>query len=412
MKIIKFEAENFKKLKAVNIEPSSNVVMLSGSNGSGKSSILDAIELAIGGVGSVKKPIRDGEKKAKIRLGFGEFTVSRNITEKSSVLKIESVDGYEQKSPQKFLDSLMGRISFDPMLFINSKPKEQRQILLDFTGLDIDRFDKDRKEIYDNRTILRRSYKENKNVLQSKVLVKDMPQDEIKINDLMLDLDKKKKHNLEIDDFKKELEINKKELTIINNEVKELEIQLSTLKEKEDGLEHKIKTDTSSFSYMIKEDEESILKEIGEVDKKNAIIRENAKYKELKNTINLMLKDGEKMTKDIEDIDLQKDIAIRESNMPIENLSFSDNGVLINNIPLEELSSAEKIKTGVSISMALNPKIKVLRITDGSLLDSNSLKIISEMAEKQDYQVWIEKVDTTGKVGFYIEDGSVVDERI
>lgn len=46
-------------------------------------------------------------------------------------------------------------------------------------------------------------------------------------------------------------------------------------------------------------------------------------------------------------------------------------------------------------------------IKDGSLLDSKSMQIINEMAGTNDYQVWIERVDESGKVGFYIEDGNV-----
>ena len=49
----------------------------------------------------------------------------------------------------------------------------------------------------------------------------------------------------------------------------------------------------------------------------------------------------------------------------------------------------------------------MLRIRDGSLLDEDSLRAIAEWAEKNDYQLWIEKVDTTGKVGIVIEDGQV-----
>jgi hypothetical protein len=58
--------------------------------------------------------------------------------------------------------------------------------------------------------------------------------------------------------------------------------------------------------------------------------------------------------------------------------------------------------------MSANPKLRVLRIKDGSLLDENGLKLITEMADKNDYQVWVETVNTSGNVGVYLEDGSVV----
>jgi hypothetical protein len=61
------------------------------------------------------------------------------------------------------------------------------------------------------------------------------------------------------------------------------------------------------------------------------------------------------------------------------------------------------------MAMALNPKIKVLRITDGSLLDKDNLQVIREMVEAQDYQLWLERVATDGRVGIVIEDGMVLE---
>ena len=49
MKIIEFRAERFKRLSAVDITPEGNTVIISGKNGQGKSSVLDAIWLALGG---------------------------------------------------------------------------------------------------------------------------------------------------------------------------------------------------------------------------------------------------------------------------------------------------------------------------------------------------------------------------
>jgi len=57
--------------------------------------------------------------------------------------------------------------------------------------------------------------------------------------------------------------------------------------------------------------------------------------------------------------------------------------------------------------MAASPTLRLIRIRDGSLLDDDAMKLLSKMAEKDGYQIWIERVDTSGKVGFIIEDGSV-----
>jgi hypothetical protein len=95
--------------------------------------------------------------------------------------------------------------------------------------------------------------------------------------------------------------------------------------------------------------------------------------------------------------------------MPIEGLSFADDTVLYNGIPFGQCSSAEKLRVSLSMAMALNPELKVIRIMDGSLLDEDNLAIIREMAEAQDYQVWIECVASRPGMGIFIEDGEVAD---
>jgi len=79
-------------------------------------------------------------------------------------------------------------------------------------------------------------------------------------------------------------------------------------------------------------------------------------------------------------------------------------GLGYNSLPLEQVNSAKKLEICVAISMAMNPKLKVLRI-DGNALDHDSLVAIGELVDNQGYQVWIEKVSDDNKVGFYIEDG-------
>ena len=59
------------------------------------------------------------------------------------------------------------------------------------------------------------------------------------------------------------------------------------------------------------------------------------------------------------------------------------------------------------MAVALNPKLKVVLVRDGSLLDDNSLELVAELAKVSGHQVWMEIVDTSGEVGVYIEDGQV-----
>src|SRR3990167_5105234 len=106
MKIIQLKSENIKKLKAVELtfDPKENVVVVSGKNGQGKTSLLDSIWYALCGKDVVpSKPIREGADKASITVDLGDYVVSRTFTEKGSYLTVESKDGAKYPSPQAML---------------------------------------------------------------------------------------------------------------------------------------------------------------------------------------------------------------------------------------------------------------------------------------------------------------------
>ena len=75
--------------------------------------------------------------------------------------------------------------------------------------------------------------------------------------------------------------------------------------------------------------------------------------------------------------------------------------------PLDQLGEAEQIRISTAIAMATNPKLRVIRIMHGEALDEDSLAVIAKMAEENDFQVWMAKVDSTGKVGIFLEDGQI-----
>lgn len=113
------------------------------------------------------------------------------------------------------------------------------------------------------------------------------------------------------------------------------------------------------------------------------------------------------VTRRLAEIEEQKTKALEEAQFPLEGLSLEDGYVTYNSIPLEQLSSAEKLRVALAITMKANPEIRVIRITDGSLLDVDSLAEVTKLATKHDFQVWVEIVDETGEVGIVMEEGEV-----
>lgn len=59
----------------------------------------------------------------------------------------------------------------------------------------------------------------------------------------------------------------------------------------------------------------------------------------------------------------------------------------------------------ISLRTDLQKALRLERVRDGSLLDDEAMKLLAEYAEENDLQVWIERVDSSGAVGFVIENG-------
>ena len=164
MRIVRLTAENVKRLKAVEIQPNGDVVVIAGRNGQGKTSVLDSIWFALGGGAAQKgtqRPIRDGEEQAQVTLDLGDLVVTRTWKGDKSVLTVGTQDGATYNSPQTLLDKLIGRLSFDPLAFTQQDERSQLATLLDLVELpfDPDELAAKRKTLYDQRTEVGREIK-------------------------------------------------------------------------------------------------------------------------------------------------------------------------------------------------------------------------------------------------------------
>jgi DNA repair exonuclease SbcCD ATPase subunit len=154
-RVISLRSENIKRLYAVEVTPDGKNVVVGGKNGQGKSSLIDSIAMAIGGEKEVPtKPIRDGEKTARIVLKTADFIVERHFTEKGSTLTVCNADGTKRTSPQTVLDSLYKAGSFDPVAFLRLDAEKQAETMRKLVGLDFAAINAEAKSTYDGRTLV------------------------------------------------------------------------------------------------------------------------------------------------------------------------------------------------------------------------------------------------------------------
>lgn len=399
MKIINLKAENVKKIKAVDITPTDNTVVITGKNGQGKSSVLDSIIFALGGKDAMKntpKPVREGEEDARIEIDLGDYKVIRTFTEKGTTrLEVLSKEGAKFASPQTLLDEIVGRIAFDPLAFANMKPAEQRSILLDVLGLtkDVEALQNAYRSKYELRTFVGRELKTAQGHADSTSIPENAPKAPVDTVAVANQLREAEQNNRLIDDGEGFLETGRKELARMEAEIK---AHKAELKEAEEKLKKYKRIDTTKL--------EEQLASAGEMNRKYEQAKECVAAQE---KANAKAVEQQQLTEEMNALLKQKDALITSAKLPIDGLNIDAEGVTFNGMPFTQLSSAEQLKVSLAIAMSMNPKLRVMRIMDGSLLDSDNMKVIKQMAKSEDYQVWIERVEDNGQVGILIEDGQI-----
>ncbi len=101
-----------------------------------------------------------------------------------------------------------------------------------------------------------------------------------------------------------------------------------------------------------------------------------------------------KIESDIEAEEKKRNDLIAKSQLPITGLSFTEDQILINKLPLEEgqQNTQHLFDISTEIAIALNPTLRVIFLHDASLFDEKNLKAIIKKAESKGFQVIYEKV--------------------
>lgn len=416
--ITEFYAENVKRLRVVRITPADGggLVEISGANGSGKSSVLDAIAWALTGTRGVDpEPIRDGETSATVRLTLGEVTITRRFTAGGSTLTIESAEGARFPSPQKMLDELLGAavLAFDPLEFDRMKPADQLAEVQKVAPLPA--------EVEDWRDEIRMAYAErtdvNRNAKALTARLDAMPKagpetvPTVSVDRALAELTAAIETNRATEERSRAVVAKNDDAKRHREEAKNLRERAAELvrgAELREAQAAKLEAEVLDMPTV------GTLIDVAELEARVQDARQFEKDTEAARAraiVEAELLDAEGradyLTRRIAERESLIRQAIAAAAMPVAGLTYGEDGLEFNGHPLQQASGAERLRVALGLAMAAAPAIRVVRIKDGSLLDTKSLAIVAEMAAERGYQVWIERVDTTGRVGVVMQDGEV-----
>lgn len=411
---------NIKRITGADIsfDGDETLVVVSGPNGAGKSSFVDAVWIALMGSKALKnrdRVLTEGADTGDITLVIGdgpdELTVTRRYTKGGDDQKLTvTLNGTKAASPQKALDALVGMMTFDPLAFLHLPERQQTTMLVQALGIDIDldAIDTQRKALYDERTVVGREITRITAALASTPAPPDdTPTEPVSLTALVAELNAANDNNRAIEEIARERDRINADIDDINRRIERLHTELDQLHHRHgDALSrHKRVMDVLAQAEHV--DTTNLLARIDGAEATNRDIQLAERRNTAITELDAVTRERDTLTDRIEDIDQTKATALAEANLP-DGITFNDDGIILyRGHPLKDCSSAEQIVASAGLAMAGEPEIRLLRIADGSLLDSTSIQAIEHMAQERDFTVFMEVVDESGDIGLVIEDGIV-----
>lgn len=422
MPIAALQVENFKRVSAVYIEPTEGVVEITGLNKAGKSSILDAIKAALGGEKQIPwRPIRDGEEEARIEVkvtgvGAAALKITRTFRRRedgeiTTKMTVENEDGAKFGSPQSLLNGFLGSFSFDPVAFLEMKPDAQVETLKAFVP-DYDFAEEKAKydDLYDERRIKNRELQATMSTIESVVTVPDglKPIDE---DALIAKLEEAGVHNSEIENRRGRRNAAEGEIVLMEDaihekqkRIAEIQTEINTMQAEMQALQYKLDNAPPLPQPIDTTDLRDRISAARDNNRLVAIAAERAAKAENVKALREKIAD---INARMDGIEAAKKSAIASAKLPIEGLGIDGDIVTFNGLPLDQASQAEQIQISLAIAAAMNPRLKIALVNNGSLLDRVSWAALVEFAEKVGIQVFVETVDSARPTAILIEDGAV-----
>lgn len=300
--------------------------------------------------------------------------------------------------------------------------KEKATLVQNMLGLDLSKFDKKYAEVFEKRTELGRDGKKLAAQLQAAGKKhEDVPVEEVKVVDLMTELEKLQAENKLRASALALVEDLGDEQTKLTKHVSELTEQIAALQRTLESTKEKIKAAETGQKNAQKKLEQqpdrtpdiaAVKEKIATADETNRKIRTNKEIDRLEKEVNASRGEWQKLTDQLEKIKDERAETVANAKWPIKGMTLTEDGLLMDGLPFEQASTSQRIMASVAVGMALNPKLRLLVCQHGSDLDSATLDALDAVVKENKFQCIVELVtrskEDEERCAVVISDGEVV----
>ena len=406
VKITTFEAENVKRIKAVQIEPAEKgLTVIGGDNGQGKTSVLDSIAWALGGDRFRPSQPQRAESvippSIKVTLSNG-LIVERNG--KNSSLKV--IDPSGNRGGQQLLNSFVEQLALDLPRFMSASGKEKAQVLLKIIGIGDQLYALDRKEseLYNERLAVGRIADQKKATAKELPFYENCPDEPVSASELI-----RQQQDILAKNGENARKRARKDQ--IRQDLQRVMVQLADLNAKRKQLEADYEVAVKDAEDLHDESTEALESNIKEIDQLNAKIRTNAVRLAAEREAKNMSDQYDGLTAQIEDVRKQRLDLLDGAQMPLPGLSVEKGELTYRGQAWDNMSSAEQLQVATAIVRKLNPECGFVLLDKLEQMDLNTLREFSAWLEGEGLQAIATRVSTGDECSILIVDGMSVEPQ-
>lgn len=392
---------------------------ISGPNGQGKTSVLEAIKAAVQG-GHDATLLRNGAERGEIVLVLDDGTeIQKRVTERASPLSVVQ-DGKKAQRPTDVLKSITDMLSVNPIDFLRAPKKDRVRVLLETMPLEVDAarlseisgikvadsadvhalavIEAVRKQVYDDRTGTNRAVKEkDATINQLRLAMPDAPagvtgsEDELLaqieaargVKDGELERVQTKLAGIKTENQQKIDKIRAKaqaEIDAIMAAERDIEGKASAQRERTIAKFTETVTPLNQAIAAIRANRGAAAK------------REQAleTVKQMESELEELQHDAERQTKSIEAIDAYKVELL--ASLPIPGVEVIDGELFKDGVPFDRLNTASQVEIAVEIAKLRAGDLKVCCVDGIELLDSAAFEAFRERAIASGLQLFVSRV--------------------
>ncbi|HTB46281.1 MAG TPA: AAA family ATPase [Acetobacteraceae bacterium] len=433
--ILGFLAEDVKRIEVVEITPDGALVQLTGKNGSGKTSVLDCISWALEDATHIQvEPIRRGAKRARIRLDLGEVIVERTFTASeggtTTSLSVRTPEGAEYRRPRALLDGFLGALSMDPVAFVQRMDDKARFTALRpfVPAVDFEAVAAANEKDFAARRELNAEAR-RQNTLADRMTVPrdaDLPDVAIDVSAIEAELEQAGHTNTEIETRRLRREQTAAHAERMQEEAFTLRRQAERLREQAAVLiaqAEQTETDAAAAEHASAAlttklaeaeplpepvDTAAIRTRLNQARGINTMVDVRTQRDAARTAAEAAERAARDLTEQMNARRAAMNAQIAAAALPVPGLTLTpEGGVRLNDLPFDQASDADQLRASIAVAMALNPRLRVIRVRDGSLLDADGMLLLAGMAKERGYQVWVERVGTDSETGIELVAGRV-----